>query len=432
MDLFVVGTSHAVAPVEVRERLHIELDEAFEVLEELVRGRGVLAEAVPVATCARLELYAVAQDAGWAEELVRRLVRRRAGLRADALDEHVYSYRGDAAVKHLLRVASGLDSVVYGEAQVLGQVRDAAHDPRGTRVRGPTLHRLFEAALATGKRVRTETQIGRGAASLASAALREIEGRMGSLVGARALVLGAGETGALVARLLRKAGLARLVIANRTEGSATSLATDLGAEGVGLEAIAGLLPEMDLVVGALGGEGGALGLEQVRGALSSEPGRNGAMLHFVDLGHPRNFDPRIGDLPGVDVLDLEQVFARVESARAERAAHVPRAEAIVAEQADRFLRWMRSRGSLDVLRAIREQALEVARAEADRIGQSQDEDERVRLRRLARSIARTLLHAPTLALRDADASTPSGRALIESAVALFGVEGPPDGRAWPR
>ena len=421
MELFVLGTGHAVAPVHVRERLHVDLADVSEMLVHLLTERGVLSEAVPLATCARLELYALAADPGRAIEVLVRLMARRTGVPAAEIRAHSYTLRGEDAVRHLFRVAAGLDSVVHGEAQILGQVREAAHDPLSAHGKGPVLHRLFETALATGKRVRTETEIGRGAASLASAALSMLRREVGALDSRTALVVGAGETGSLMARLLRKAGIGRLLIVNRTEETARGLAKDTGAEGHGLSDLPALIAEADVVIGAAAAPEPLVTREVVEQAAMGSPR---PCRHYLDLAHPRSIDRGLAELPGVRLIDLQDVFERVESARLARSAQVPRAESIVGEQAKAFMRWHRSRDNVSVLRAMREQVLELAREEAERLGRGKSEGEREEISRFARRLARTLLHAPTVALRDADPGSSEGRALLETVEVLFGISSP--------
>jgi len=248
--------------------------------------------------------------------------------------------------------------------------------------------------------------------------LKMVEREMGSLERVRALVIGAGETGALMARLLRKAGIGRLTVANRTVETAIQVARPLAGEGVSLDRLPELLREADLVVGAVTAGEWLVSADMMQWASARTPERP---IRFLDLAHPRNFDPALGEMPGVRLFDLDHVFERVEAARAARAAQVPRAEAIVREQAEVFSRWLRSRRSVDVLKAVRRQVLDLAQAEAERFGQGRSEEEREQMRLLARSLARTLLHPPTLALREADPESPEGRFLLEVAPALFGV-----------
>jgi glutamyl-tRNA reductase len=416
VELFVLGTSQSVASASVRERLHLDLQEVSEALVHLLTERGVLAEAVPLSTCARLELYGVAPDADRALRVLARLMARRTGVSPAEIREHSYTLRGESAVRHLFRVAAGLDSVVHGEAQILGQVREAAHHELSIHGKGPVLHRLFESALAAGKKVRTDTEIGRGAASLASAALGMVQKELGSLESASALVLGAGETGALMARLLRKAGVGRLVVANRTEETAKDVASGLGAEARGLSDLPALLADADLVIGAVAGSE-----PLVTPALLADAAPKRERQYYLDLAHPRSIDRAVADLPGVRLIDLQAVFDRVEAARHARAAQVPQAERIVREHGEAFVRWLRSRENVEVLRAVRSQVLDLARAEAERLSRGRSDQEREAIIRFARSVARTRLHRPTLALREADPSTPDGRTLLESASRLFGL-----------
>lgn len=418
MEIFVVGSSQAVAPTEVRERLYVELEEVYADTGDVLTQRGVLEEAVALATCGRLELYGVAADPDRAVRLLAKLVSRRSGLQHGELRSHAYALRGPTAVRHLFRVASGLDSVIHGEAQILGQVREAAHNPLCETSKGPILHRLFEHALRTGKRVRTETEVGRGAASLASAAVEIVRQEMKNLATSSVVVLGAGDTGRLVATLLRKAGIGRLVIANRTVAAAEELARELGAEARDLTDVPSLVQGADLVVGAV-----TLGEWLVTADMVRSLSRH--RRYFLDLAHPRNVEPAVGALADARLLDLDQVFGRVESAREARAAQVPRAEAIVKDQAEAFMRWFRARPGIGVLRAVRQRILQQAEEEAERLARGRSEDEREAIRRIARQLARTLLHPPTVALREADPSEAEGRALLQSATTLFGVEADP-------
>lgn len=417
--LFVLGTSHTVASAAMRSRLYVELKDLYGTLAALV-DEGALAEAIPLVTCGRLEVYGVSASPETSLDRLREVLAERTGVSPEEIGAHSYVHRDDAVVRHLFRVAAGLDSVVHGEAQILGQVRDALQNPATGTTAGPILQRLFQAALAAGKKVRTETQIGHGAVSVAGAALAMLRHESGSLESRTALVLGAGDTGALVARLLAKAGVGRLVVANRSLPRAEALARELGAEATTLDDLAARVADADVVVGAVGERDDLVHPELVRDVLAgAEPRRR----WFLDLAHPRNFHPGLAELPGVRLLDLEAVFARVSTARDARAAQIPQAEAIVAAAADDFMAWVRSRPSVAVLRAVREQILDLARSEADRAARGRDDDEREVLHRLARSVARAVLHHPTLALREADASRVEGRRLLETASSLFGLDG---------
>ncbi|MGD8319956.1 MAG: glutamyl-tRNA reductase [Gemmatimonadota bacterium] len=417
MGLFVLGTSQSVASAREREMLHVDLEELYDAFGPL-RERGILEEGIPLATCGRLELYAVSDDPERALRVLRTLLARRAGTSVAALVERSYVHREDQAVRHVFRVAAGLDSVVHGEAQIIGQVRDALEHPRTSESAGPVLHRLFQHALAAGKRVRTETEIGRGAVSLAGAALALLKHRVGSLAPLSAAVLGAGDTGTLMARLLRKEGIGGLTVANRSPEKAERVARELGGAAAALTDLGTLLADADVIVGAVGERDDLVTPAVLARAMEGASPRE---RYFLDLAHPRNFHPDLAQLPGVHLVDLEEVFRGVEAAREARAGQIPMAEAIVSEDTDAFMKWLRARPSVAVLRAVREQVLEMARAEAERYGRGRSEEEREELHRLARSLARAVLDAPTRTLREADPTRDEGRHLLESATSLFGV-----------
>jgi glutamyl-tRNA reductase len=421
VQLFLLGTSHSVASSSVRERMHVDVEEMYATLEPLRDARNLLDEALPLVTCGRLELYGVAPDSARAVRVLGHLMARRTGIPRHDLERHAYVRRDSDAVHHLFRVASGLDSVVHGEAQVLGQVRDAAHHPRARRTAGPVLGRLFQHALRTGKRVRSETGIGRGAASLASAAVGMMRRQVGDLGAMSALVIGAGDTGALMARLLVKAGIGRLTVANRTLSKARAVADDLGGVATDLTSIAAALSGADLVVGASGAREHLVTLEMIR-ALPAEA----RPKCIVDLAHPRTFAPELAELPGIVLMDLDHVFRRVDAAREARLEHLPRAHLLVEEEARAYETWYRSRESAAVVKAVRRHVLERALTEADRYAGRAPDGQREQMRRLARSVARALLHQPTVALRDADPASERGRALLRHASELFGVAEPFD------
>lgn len=415
MEVFVLGTSQSVASAPTRERMFVDLDEIYDALASLQEGRGVLAEAIPLATCGRLEIYGMATDVDRAAAVLAHLLARRTKIDRTELADHTYLLRGPAAVRHLFRVAAGLDSVVHGEAQILGQVRDAAHHPRIDSVEGPHLHRLFQSALTAGKRVRSETQIGRGAASLASASLDILKREVGPLSSLSALVLGAGKTGTLIARLLRRSGVKRLVVANRTIANATRLAAELDCEAYHLERGMELLPQVDLVVGAVTASEPLILAGELR-KYSATP------RYFLDLAHPGNFDTALADLPGVRLFNLEHVFERLATAQRTRADAIPRAESIVDEEVQAFLAWLLARENVELLKAIRSHALNQALAEAERHHDGRETEQRERMRRLARSVAKAILHQPTVAIREADKRTEKGRVLLGNAAAMFGLD----------
>lgn len=412
---FVVGTNHALAPAATRERLGSDPQRAIEFLEGFAE-RARIREYVVLSTCARFELYGAAPQPERAQRMLRAAAARTAGLPIGEVLAASHALVGGRAVIHLHRVAAGLESAVQGEAQILGQVRRALVQ-HGRATAGPVLHRLFQSAVETGKRVRSETGLGRGAVSLAGAALDLVRRRAGGLAEMRVLVIGAGETGSLVARVLRDAGVAELLIANRTRSRAEALADKLNGRVLDLETIQRHLPAVDLVVVAVNARSHLVTVANL------SPNGHPAPRWFLDLSHPAAIDrDAVARVPSAELIDLDSIHERVLAARAERDRQVPAAEAIVARGVDEYLDWLSSRATLPVVRKLREDVLQRARREADRHARGLAEEERRRFEEFARALARSLLHQPTRALRDVDPHTEEGRAVLRSAGLLFGID----------
>jgi glutamyl-tRNA reductase len=419
MDLFLLGTSHVVASAPIRERMHIEASRVREGLERLTGPERPFAEVVLLSTCARYEVYGVASDPDRAVKLLRRLILRETHVGSDHLAAHSYVKTGADAAKHLMRVASGLESAIQGEAQILGQVKDTLGSDPPPPTLGPVLQRLLQSAISTGKRVRSETEIGQGAASLAGAAIQLLESRKGTLSGRSVLVIGAGETGALVTRLLRKTGVGRIMVANRSFEAARDLARCIEGEAFALSDVPELLSRADVVIGAVASPHRMVNAD----ILSKTMERADASPPvFLDLAHPRNFDPDIQEVPGVELIDLQVVHDRVKAVQEARSAQVPLAEAIVEEELETFRTWVRARGAVPVVTAVRRQVLDLAAREAERFSRGLDEAQQDAVQEFARSFARSLLHRPTVALREVDTSTPQGRFFLDQVEVMFRLD----------
>jgi glutamyl-tRNA reductase len=417
--LFVVGTDHLLAPGRLREELHVGDDEAWDFLTRHTGPERLLQESVLLSTCARAEVYGVADDPQRVRAVLIRLLARHRGVPPETLAFHTRLFEGRQAARHLFRTAAGLESAVQGEAQILGQVRSVLGCAGVGGTAGPVLGRLLQTAVEVGREVRAKTSIGRGAASLAGAAINEIRDHLGDPARASALVLGAGETGQLIARLLASSGVGRVVVANRTLARARELASEIDGEAVRLNDALSDLPEVDAVFGAVTVP--APVVERTHLEAQRAAGRRVPRV-MVDLSHPRSLHRNLGELDGVEVVDLDELHRRVTSARDARAEEVPKAERFVEERIDAFDAWLKGRRAVPVLKAMRASVLALAREEADRLARGRSEEEQEELRRLARSLARTLLHTPTLALRTADPDTPAGRHLLESTADLFGLD----------
>ena len=324
-DLFLVGTSHHHAPVELRERVAVPREQVVELARALAGAKG---EAVCLSTCNRTELYMAGPDA---EARAEAALLELSGLREDELAPALYRLRDEAAALHLFRVAAGLDSLVPGEGEILGQVR-SAYEAGAT---GPVLDRVFRQALHSGKKVRAQTAIGESPASVSSAAAALAQQVFGDLRGTRILIIGAGKVSELAARNLISRGAEIAWVANRTLDAAVELARRLGGEALPLDRAVGELRNADVVVSSTSAPDFVLLRDEVEPAVT---GRKGRPLLFVDLAVPRDLDPEIGRLPDCYLYDIDDLEAVVAETLAGRRQEGERAEAIVAEEAERFPR----------------------------------------------------------------------------------------------
>lgn len=414
--IVVLGVNHRTAPLALREKLAFDDGAAVGALERL-RADGRLLESLILSTCNRTELYAVADTVEQAAVCLRDVVCE--SRRVEELaGEHRYALEGSAAASHILRVAAGLESQILGEAQILGQVKQALALARRAGTAGPWLERLFDAAIHAGKRARTETAIGQGTASLAAAALEMVEGRIGGLAGKSFLVVGAGDAGRLAALHIAERHPARLLVANRSLERARILALEVQGEPLALDALGSAISRADVVVSATRAPGFVIDASMVAAARAAGPERP---LVFVDLAVPRDVDPAVGALPGVSLLSLDGVRAQVEADLERRLAEAPRVEAIVEEELARFAAWLQALGTTPVVRELRDHFERVRAQELRRSLRHFPPDEQPRVERLTRALVNKLLHAPTTRLRALDAGSASGLERLSALRELFGL-----------
>jgi glutamyl-tRNA reductase len=401
MHLVLVGTSHHRAPVELREQLFVTAAENPELVTRLAAASG---EAVALSTCNRTELYVVDPDPDAAQARAFAELAAVGDLSESEIAGSLYTLTDEAAALHLFRVAAGLDSMIPGEAQILGQVRGAYETAKQAETAGRISHRLFRQALRVGRRVRTETAIGENPASISSAAAELAERVFGSLEGRRILVLGAGKMGDLATVNLISRGVESVFVANRSVEKAERLARRFGGRAAGLEAVEHELEEVDVVVASTSARGYVLSAEQVERAMRK---RRGRPIFFVDIAVPRDIDPAVNEIEGCYVYDVDDLERVVEESVAGRREEAIRAEAIVAEEAEGFRAWQLS---LDVvpaiasLRALAEsiRTSELERAEG-RLG-SLSPSERRAVESLTSQIVNKLLHVPTVRMKQAAAA----------------------------
>ena len=343
-----VGLSHHVAPVELRERVTLDAVASA----DLARSLG---DAVCLSTCNRTELYLSSVDEDRAVSALEELA-------GESLEGVVYRLQEDAAAVHLFRVAAGLDSLVPGEGEILGQVRDAyeAVSP------GPALDRVFRQALGVGKRVRTETAIGESPASVSSAAAALAAQVFGDLTGRRVLLVGAGRIGELAAANLVSRGAEIAFVANRTVETARELAHRFGGAAIGLDDIGKTLGEVDVVLSSTSSPDAVVRAADV-------PAKRRAPLFFIDIAVPRDLDPKIGSLAGCFLYDIDDLEAVVAETLNGRRAEAERAEQIVAEEADRYRAWHASLDVVPAIASLRAHAEEIRSAELAKVRVSDDE-----------------------------------------------------------
>jgi glutamyl-tRNA reductase len=405
VKLVLVGTSHHLAPLEVRERVALDRDEAAALARALAGTDG---EAVCLSTCNRTELYVTGPDPERAESDAATVLEPAAGA--------LYRLHDEAAALHLFRVAAGLDSLVPGEGEILGQVR-AAYE---AGVAGPFLDRLFRQALHAGRKARSQTAIGESPASISSAAAALAEQVFGDLDGRTIVLVGAGKVSELAARNLLSRGASISFVANRTVDRAAELAHRFGAEALPLESVGTELARADVVVSSTSARGFVLRKEDVAPALRA---RRGRPLLFVDLAVPRDLDPAIAELDACYLYDVDDLQAVVAETLAGRRREAERAEALVAEEAERFRAWQ---ASLDVVPAIASlraraeeiRAAELAKAES-RLGRL-SEAERRAVEAITTQIVNKLLHLPTVRMKQAAAAA-DGVVYADAVRHLFGL-----------
>jgi glutamyl-tRNA reductase len=413
MTLILIGLSHHVAPVELRERVALPGASAGALAERLASADG---EAVCLSTCNRTELYLAADDPDAEEQRALSALCEAAGLDEDLLRPVLYRLRDEAAALHLFRVAAGLDSMVPGEGEILGQVR-AAYDAGAT---GPLLDRLFRQALHAGKKVRAETAIGENPASVSSAAAALAEQVFGDLHGCRVLLVGAGKIGELAARSLVSRGAEITFVANRSVDAAEELARRFGGEALPLERVGPELARADVVLSSTSAPGFVLGHDDVRRVL---PERKGRPLFFIDIAVPRDLEPAIHELDGCylyDIDDLESVVAESLAGRRQEAA---RAEAVVAGEAERFAAWQASREVIPAIASLRARAEEIRAAELEHargLLARLPESERLAVESITAQIVNKLLHLPTVRMKEAAAGA-DGAVYADAVRHLFGL-----------
>jgi len=428
MPVAVVGASHRTAPIELRERLAFGRAEVPPALGALAGEAG--AEAVLLTTCNRTEFY-LASGGDEAVAAAREMLARRIGM--DPGDAGwMYVRRDRDAAQHLFRVAAGLDSMILGEPQIQGQVKEAyavAREVASARgpVVGPALNRMFQTAFSVGGRVRSETQLGVGAASVSSAAVELAKKIFGSLKGRRALVLGAGEMSEVTLECLRGEGVRTAVVANRTFERARELAERWGGSAIHWEEFARALPDVDIVIASTAAPRPVLTVDRFRQALPRGARRP---LCIIDIAIPRDVEPALADERNVFLYNIDDLQQIVDDSLDRRRAQLPAAEGIVADGVEDFWAWYSSLAVVPTIRALRDHGERVRQEETERALarlRHLSDDDRAAVDALTRTLLNKLLHAPTARLREA-AGNGRGTGVLDTVRYLFELDHQPAGK----
>jgi glutamyl-tRNA reductase len=425
--LFVAGMNHRTAPVALREQLALEDEKIREILADLA-GRGLLEEVMILSTCNRVEVYGVAAVPGEARSLAFGRLASQRGLAWRDLEPLVYTVTGEEAALHAFRVAASLDSMVLGEPQILGQVKDAFALAQSAGTAGPVLHALMSQAFSAAKRVRSETEVGRLAVSISYAAVELARKIFDGLEGRSVLLVGAGEMSELAARHLVDQGALPVYVANRTWSRAQELARSLGGTPVPFEQMEGTLGLVDIVITSTAAPEPIVTAAAVRAALQT---RRGRPLFLIDIAVPRNVDPAVNDLENAFCYDIDDLRSVVEANLKERQREALRAQALLEREVVKFAARLQQLEVVPTIVSLREKLEAIRRAELERalarLPGSGEETRRV-MEALSQAIVNKVLHAPMVKLKDSSRAG-HGRRWTEMISELFGLRA--SGRSGP-
>ena len=410
MHIILVGINHKTAPVALRERFAFTQEELPGVLPRF-GGAAVL-----LSTCNRTEVYLTAHHPIAAGSVIALLRELKGGV--DVPDEDFYHLADKEAARHLFSVAAGIDSMVLGEAEILGQVRSAYSAATAANTHNAVLSQLFHEAIRVGRRARSETDIGRHAVSVSSTAVALAKRTLGGLASRTVLVVSAGEAGKLAARSLAKHGASKLLVTSRSRDRARELAADLGGDPVAFDKLGAAMGEADIVISSSAAPDFLIGPREVEQALAS---RNGRPLLLIDIAVPRDVDPAVRDMPQVHLYDIDDLQAAVEENRNSRRQEVAKVERIIDEGLAHFTGWLRERGVVPTVAALRERADTVREAELERTLRRLPDltsKERAAVEAMANALVKKLLHDPIGRLKG-----PDGERYVGSLRELFALDG---------
>ena len=420
MSVLVVGVNHRTAPLDLLERISLDAQGVAKAVSGLVALDSVR-EAVILSTCNRTEVYAIAELFHQGFDDIQNFLATTAGVDLETLGSHMYAEHDEAAVRHLFSVASGLDSMVLGEGEVLGQVRDAWEIARAEEAARSGLNLLFRHSLETGKRARTDTDIARGTASISHAAVEMAIERCGALGDVNVAVVGAGVMGEGIAVALHSHGAAAMTVLNRSEASGRQIADRVNGQVQSLESLDAALRESDLIITCTGAQEPIITADMLQSATPSE-----RSTVIIDIAVPRDVHPDVAEIEGVTVLNLEDVQLWADRGRQARSASVDAVSVIVDEELERYVVASSAMQAAPLISALREHFDGIRRDELDRVASRLDDDARNALDVVTTQLLAKLLHEPSVRLR-LEAGSPRGERLASAVVDLFNLDDPNSG-----
>lgn len=425
MKILLIGLSHKTAPVEVRERLafsssmlrsaltHFDTTHTQAHLQDVREG-------VILSTCNRLEVYALVNNPKVAQRAITKFLSRACDTPAELFSKYLYVYHDEEAVRYLMRVASGLDSMVLGEPQILGQITEAYEAALAQQAVGTVLSALFRAAIHTGKRARTETAIGVNPSSVSAVAASLAAELMGDLSERQVLLIGAGEMGAIAVRALMKRGASHITVANRTYKNGVQLAKAWGGKAITFQQLTEGLAGADIVITSTGAPHTILNRKLLEPAMAIRPNRP---LFIIDIAVPRDVDPNVTEISNVHLCDIDDLQSQAEDNVRERELEIPQVEIIVDEEATRFLEWLDSLDVVSTITDLREQVEQLRQNELQRLFNRLDLDEREQelVATMSHRLMNKILHQPILRLKK-EAADGNGAVYIYTTRQLFALD----------
>jgi glutamyl-tRNA reductase len=421
MSIIVVGLSHKSAPIEVREKLNFPENTLPDALRKLMTYEGVR-ESLIVSTCNRVEIYASVQDSATGVDRIKQFISDYHGLSRESLEQSLYVYPDAQGVRHTFRVASSLDSMVVGEAQILGQLKDAFDISLKTKTTSTILNKLIKKAISVAKRVRTETKLAEGAVSISTAAVELAKKIFGDLEGKTVMLLGAGEMAELAAQHLLGNGVKNIMVANRTFERAEELALEFKGDAIRFEHFPDALVMIDILICATGAPKYVVNRDIIAKAIKE---RRHKPIFLIDISNPRNIDPEVDKEDNVYLYDIDDLQSKVDVNTEGRSKEAAKAEELISLEVETYLQWERALDAVPTIVDLREKVEDFRKRECDKTLASLNsisDDQKRAIEAMSQAIVNKLLHAPLVVLKQAASTPGEGDATIAVARRLFNLD----------